>query len=452
MPNQDRTPRRRLRRSWPQRLVIAGNAIVVIGCLSAALAVRYSNSKVNSIRRFVVVHDNVTLPVTGDLTDTTVATNLPNRPVNFLLVGADSREDGKPPCISPDSPYYGGLYGQKDTGDQSDTIMIVRVEPAANQAAIMSFPRDLWVPIAGTGYSSRINSAYRQSDPSRLVRTIEEWAQVPIDHTVLIDFCAFKHLVDAVGGVRVPFQYPARDHATGFTVSGPGCELLDGERALAYARSRDYEWSTNGGVSFNHSDDTADRGRIRRQQDFIKRVMQKAIDKGARNPKVAASLLNIALKDVQLSSEVKVGDLLDLANALHSLDPARVRSYRIDGADVKKQGEDVIEANINSSLNKQILSIFRGQARLADAPDPNDTSPASSTTMVTLAATGSATSSAISSSRSTVAPSVAAGASSASASTGAATGANAAATSTVPIIDVTQEEIGYAPPDDPSCR
>ena len=450
MANPDRTPRRRLRRSWPQRLVIAGNAVVVIACLSAALAVRYSNTKVNSIRRFVVVHDSVTLPVTGDPTDTTAVANLPNRPVNFLLVGADSREDGKPPCISPDSPYYGGLYGQKDTGDQSDTIMIVRVEPAANQAAIMSFPRDLWVPIAGTGYSSRINSAYRQNDPSRLVRTIEEWAQVPIDHTVLIDFCAFKHLVDAVGGVRVPFLYPARDHATGFTVAGPSCELLDGERALAYARSRDYEWSTNGGVSFNHSDDTADRGRIRRQQDFIKRVMQKAIDKGARNPKVAASLLNIALKDVQLSSELKVGDLLDLANALHSLDPARVRSYRIDGADVRRQGESVIDANINSTLNKQILAIFRGQIRLADAPDPSDTSAATSTTLAAVAAVGAASTTATASTSGK--PTTVAGGASGPTTAAATTASNTAATTTVPVVDVTQEEIGYAPPDDPTCR
>ena len=34
---------------------------------------------------------------------------------------------------------------------------------------------------------------------------------VQIDHYIQVDFCAFRQLVNAVGGVEVPFAYPARD-------------------------------------------------------------------------------------------------------------------------------------------------------------------------------------------------------------------------------------------------
>ena len=93
-------------------------------------------------------------------------------------------------------------------GGRSDTIMVLRVERNAESAAILSFPRDLWVRINGSNRKSRINNAFDKEDPSRLVRTIEDNFGVGIDHYVDVDFCAFKKMVEVVGGVKVPFAYP----------------------------------------------------------------------------------------------------------------------------------------------------------------------------------------------------------------------------------------------------
>src|SRR5262249_17871525 len=148
-------------------------------------------------------------------------------------IGSDSRREA---CTAADSPFAGGLGNV--TSELSDTIILVRVDPAAGQAAILSFPRDLWVTIAGTGRKGKINSAYEPDNPSRLVQTIEERFGVFVDHTVQVSLCAFKSLVDAVGGVNVPFAYPTKDEETGLDIETPGCVSLNGDEALAYVRSR----------------------------------------------------------------------------------------------------------------------------------------------------------------------------------------------------------------------
>ena len=127
---------------------------------------------------------------------------------NFLITGADNGA-----CVDPNSPYA-PAFGDAESGrvgERSDTIMVFRVDPAAGRVAVLSFPRDLYVTIAGTGNRARINSAYRRDEPQRLIDTIYENFGVGIDHFIQVDFCTFKTLVDAVGGVTVPFEYPARD-------------------------------------------------------------------------------------------------------------------------------------------------------------------------------------------------------------------------------------------------
>ena len=163
------------------------------------------------------VTDTAARPTT---TPTTVAAPVATFPEadpeaqNFLVTGADNGA-----CIDPESPYAGAFGDREGMGERSDTIMVLRVDPDADRVAVLSFPRDLYVDIAGSGSKSRINSAYRRDDPQRLIDTIFENFGVPIDHYIQVDFCAFKTLVDAVGGVAVPFEFPARDENTGLNVA-----------------------------------------------------------------------------------------------------------------------------------------------------------------------------------------------------------------------------------------
>jgi LCP family protein required for cell wall assembly len=339
-------------------------------------------------------------------------------------VGSDARSQA---CSDPNSPYA-GAFGAV-SGDRSDTIILVRVDPSASQAAILSFPRDLWLPIAGTGRKAKINSAYDPNIPSRLVQTIEENFAVRVDHYVDVSLCAFKNLVDAVGGVKIPFLYPTRDKYLGVFADAPGCVAFDGDKALAYVRARYYQYETDKGWQ---DDPTSDYGRIARQQDFLRRALQKAIDKGARSPAVANELINVALKpgNVVVDADLTLNDLLRLASTLRDFDPAQLRdhSYRVEGPGALRGTESVVIPDLNAPTTKSVLEVFRGQAQLSDVPPL--TAEASTTVAGEPASTTTAS-----------APSPSAGA------TTAPTGATP-----LPTVAVAPNPLGVTPPDDPTCR
>ena len=273
---------------------------------------------------------------------------------NFLLVGSDSRD-----CISADVANAAAFLGEPVVGNRSDTIMVLRVERNVESAAILSFPRDLWVRIADSDRRGRINSTFDPSDPSRLVKTIEANFGVRIDHYVDVDFCAFKKLVEVVGGVKVPFQYPTRDRYSGLNVTAPGCVTFDGDAALAYVRSRHYEYEVDGKWK---DDGSSDFGRIARQQDFIRRALQKALDRGGREPLVAKQLIDAGLQNVTVDEDLTVSDLYRLATRLRSFDPSTVKTYRIDGQGVTIGGALVIQPDTTSSRARAILDYFRGES------------------------------------------------------------------------------------------
>ena len=180
---------------------------------------------------------------------------------NFLIVGDDSHA-----CVDPDSPWAGAADPERsDIGQRSDTIMVVRIDPVTKRAAILSFPRDLWVKVPGHG-RSRINSAYRKGDYSLLAQTLFDNFGIKLDHYVQVDFCAFKTIVDAVGGVKVPFEFPAKDDHVNLHIDAPGCHTFSGDEALAYVRSRYYEYQDANGKW--KLDNAYDLGRVSRQQDF----------------------------------------------------------------------------------------------------------------------------------------------------------------------------------------
>jgi LCP family protein required for cell wall assembly len=421
-----RRPRRR-RRTWPQRLLITGSSLLAVVCVVAAFGVWYANHRLEDLERVVITHASTspaTIAGSGPAATGAPVTvdESPNNTQNFLLIGSDSRREA---CTAADSPFAGGIGNA--TSELSDTIILVRVDPGAGQAAILSFPRDLWVTVAGTGRKAKINSAYQPDNPSRLVQTIEETFGVFVDHTVQVSLCAFKSLVDAVGGVNVPFAYPTRDETTGLDIATPGCISLDGDTALAYVRSRkDYQYLTDKGWQ---TDGTSDYGRIARQQDFIQRALQKALDKGARNVGAARDLLDVALANVVVDQNLTLKDLLRLASTLRDFDPAQLRahSYRVEGNGASQGGESVIIPNVEAPTTKAILEVFRGHARLSDVP------PADATTTTTSAPDTTTTKAA-------------------GATTTSAAPAAPGATTTVPVVNVAPNPLGISPPDDPTCR
>jgi hypothetical protein len=206
--------------------------------------------------------------------------------VNILVTGADNHA-----CIDPSSPFAGGFGDRTDMGERSDTIMIIRLDPSTERAAVLSFPRDLWVSIAGRNSKNRINSAYVRDDPTRLLGTIYNNFGIEVDHFIQIDFCAFKTIVDGLGGVAVPFEYPARCH---HRPRRPRARLLHLRRRprprlrpLPHVRVHDRR-----AVAARRPV----RPRRVASRDFLRRALSAALDRGVTDPSVARALIS-AIQD-----------------------------------------------------------------------------------------------------------------------------------------------------------
>jgi LCP family protein required for cell wall assembly len=338
------------------------NLFIAATLIVAGVLVVWANNKVG---------DRLVVSIDGGTTSATTPDGAPAedwdydtsnlRAKNFLLTGSDNGA-----CPDKGDGTSGGIGDRESFGERSDTIMVLRVDPTVNDVVVLSFPRDLWVKIAGTTREARINSAFDSKDPSRLIRTIADNFDVPIDHYVNVNLCAFKEIVDSVGGVKVPFAYRTKDERVGFREVGPGCVELRGSQALAYVRSRSgYRYFDETKQQWL-SDPTGDIGRIARQQDFLRRSMQRALDRGTTNPATANALLNVALSRVITDDRLTPRDLLSLAQAMRKLNTSSVNSYTIEWSMLRIGGESVLRPITNTDSMQAILALFRGQVALGD--------------------------------------------------------------------------------------
>jgi LCP family protein required for cell wall assembly len=238
------------------------------------------------------------------------------RPFNLLVVGSDTREG----LDDEGGRRYGDVGGQRN-----DTTLVVRVEPGRRRVAMLSIPRDLVVPIAGTGGENRINSALT-GGPGQLVQTVEQAFGIPVHHYVLVDFDGFQAIVDALGGIDVRFPYPSRDFKSGLQIDAAGCRHLDGATALALARSRYFAYQQDG---VWHSDPWADLGRIRRQQAFLQALVNAALRKGLTNPVRANALAGSLVHEVTKDSALRVADVIRTAAAFRSFSPSKLATYTL---------------------------------------------------------------------------------------------------------------------------
>lgn len=217
---------------------------------------------------------------------------VPGGIVTFLLLGSDQREQ------------IGGM--------RTDTIILAIVNPATETIGMLSFPRDLYVPIPGCGMN-RINTAFQCGGFKTLNETLKYNFGVSADHYVLIDFHSFAQLIDSLGGIDVRVAQTYTDKRQGFgnfTIEA-GTYHMNGRVALWYVRARK---ASN------------DFSRGRRQQEVIMAIAEKMLSLDALSR--APDLYQIYRKSV--TTDMKLGDMLGyIPLATHFTDLSKVRRYYI---------------------------------------------------------------------------------------------------------------------------
>lgn len=172
----------------------------------------------------------------------------------YVLAGSDSREG-----LSTEEQNKLGTGN--DAGRRTDTIMMLYVPPSG-RAALISVPRDSYVPIPGHG-KSKINAAYAYGGAPLLVQTIEQNTGLHVDGYVEVGFGGFVNVVDAVGGIEMCPAAAIKDRDSNLDIPA-GCQQMDGTTALGYVRMR-------------KADPEGDLGRAKRQREMVSALSKKVL-------------------------------------------------------------------------------------------------------------------------------------------------------------------------------
>ena len=219
--------------------------------------------------------------------------------INLLVLGID---------------YIEGAQARR-----SDTMMLVSIDTAEEEASLISIPRDLFLKYPD-GKFRRINAAYAIEGPQLATDMASDFLGVPINFYLVVDYEGFKDIVDLMGGVKITVEERLQytDEAANLNIDiEPGTQTLNGEKALGYMRYRGNQ---------------SDLQRIDRQQKFLQALLQggvnlegwsqikKIIDTGRKYTKTNLSLMDM----YDLGKTVKDLDTSDFEMTTLSGKPARV--------------------------------------------------------------------------------------------------------------------------------
>lgn len=160
-----------------------------------------------------------------------------------------------------------GVDSRKGEAARSDTIVLAALPANSQEVYLMSIPRDTRANVPGHGWT-KINHAMSWGGLPLMKKTVEQLLNVPIDHTVTVDFEGFRQIVDNLGGLDVTVEKNMRyyDPTDGTNIRlNAGDKLQNGKQALDYARFR--------------ADALADTGRMQRQQSVIRAMIQKGSER-----------------------------------------------------------------------------------------------------------------------------------------------------------------------------
>ena len=309
------------------------------------------------------------------------------RGANFLLIGSDTRAFVADPSEAQSFGSQSAAGGQR-----SDTLMVVHVEPKTERALVVSFPRDLFVQVDSPDRTAcivitagkcmaKINSAFN-TGPDLVIKTLKENFNIDINHYIEVNFKSFEGIVDAIGTVPVYFPYPARDHNTGLYTPTAGCQLLDGKGALAYARARDLEYYSFPRAKWVKAEVTPDVDRIKRQQDFMKRLANIAVQRSLSDPFTANGVIDAVLSNLKVDTGLTKDDLLSFIDVFRHVNPN-------DSAHVDFQVFPWTNGPQKGGLSVLYPSQPAADAMLARLRDFNGSTPAVATTTTTAASTSS---------------------------------------------------------------
>lgn len=217
---------------WKRALMVSGALLTVAGGMFAYSTYHQANALIQKVAKSGTV---------ADLLDPEALNDESSGVVNILIAGN-----------SADDPGHGGAQ-------LTDSIMVASYNMSEKKLSLISIPRDLFV--AYDGSNMKINAVYAQSGMEGLQEVVQQVTGLTIDQRALVNYSAFKDMVDAVGGVDVDIEADdprgIYDPMIGFSISN-GVHHLTGEQALLLARCRN-DPTYDGRIAYGLSNGDFDR-------------------------------------------------------------------------------------------------------------------------------------------------------------------------------------------------
>ena len=280
---------------------------------------------------------------------------LPGQPAVALVIGYDARKG-------------------EGTSGRSDTLMLVRADPATDSISLLSFPRDMSAEIRCPGrtpFTDKINAAYATCGPQGSLQTVRALTGVQINYLITVNFRGFRQIVDRLGGAWIDVDrryFNDRGGPGGYARINlfPGYQRLDGRKTLDYVRYR-------------HTD--SDLYRVARQQQFVKAFKGQIQESFA--PIALPKVVNAITHNVEVAQgggvDVDGRTVLSYALFAYGLPRGRVFQTRIEGLegvyDLTTDSSNVARAvttfthpDVESSENATAVALGEKVKRRAPAP------------------------------------------------------------------------------------
>ena len=230
---------------WLRRLALWKRGLIVLAVLLVAAGGVFAYSTYNHADALI---KKVTK--SGTVVDLLKAEALDGEStgvVNLLIAGNSADDAG-----------HGGAQ-------LTDSIIVASYNLSENRLSLISVPRDLFVSVNGS--YMKINAAYTYGGMNTLQEVVEQVTGLTINHQVLINYSAFKEMIDAVGGIDVDIEADDSrgiyDPMIGFSIAN-GVQHLTGEQALLLARCRN-DPTYDGRLAYGLSGGDFDRGENQRK-------------------------------------------------------------------------------------------------------------------------------------------------------------------------------------------
>lgn len=294
-------PTRRIKSPWWAKTMVVFGVLLMLAAGGAVYAAKTLTDSVNE----AVTQENL-------LGETAVNTGVDyvstNGPLNFLMIGTDSRD-----------------VRNADAEARTDTIMVLHIPQGFKRAYLVSIPRDLWVPIkrcweTQTPCEERVNAAYVFGGKTRaerfklLAETVSNLTGLKFDGAAIINFNSFKGVVDLVGGVELCLE----DDLTSihsYKTFKKGCKTYGPVDALDIVRQRNYP--------------DGDFQRQRTQQQFVKSMLKRAEEEGYMSDPTKITTL-IDKVGATLTVQCPTGMLpTDVAYTLRDIRPETMTTVRV---------------------------------------------------------------------------------------------------------------------------